>query len=186
MRSPPTAAMRAPLMRRGAASEVLVEGRLWIPATVPLVVGGEADTDATPATALGAVSTPATAFALLVPAVCAAARAPPPGDQTSTCHVPLEFLSKLDPEMWKRHTCGSLSGSSWPSPWSLMIFTVPLLPDGSAYAGVAPSMRSPRLARNAITPATIRMFLLRLSMKSWARALASSWTQGPLHIHGLR
>src|SRR2546421_338191 len=128
--------MRAPLMSSGAVSEVLVEGRLWIPATVPLVVGGVAGTDATPATALGA-------FALHVPAVCAAARALPPGDQTSMCHVPLEFLSKLDPEMWKRHTRGSLSGSSWPSPWSLMIFTVPLLPDGSAYAGVAASTRSP-------------------------------------------
>ena len=44
-------------MRRGAASEVLVEGRLWIPATVPLVVGGVAGTDATPASALGVVST---------------------------------------------------------------------------------------------------------------------------------
>ena len=62
-------------MRRGAASEVLVEGRLWIPATVPLVVGGEADTDATPATALGAVSTPATAFALLVAACSSFSRA---------------------------------------------------------------------------------------------------------------
>src|SRR5207302_3801652 len=60
---------------------------------------------------------------------------------------------------------------------------MPLLPDGSAYAGVAPSQRSARLAAIAMSPAALRISC-HLSWISF-QAIHVGTPQGSLHRCGL-
>src|SRR5882724_3753181 len=71
--------------------------------------------------------------------------------------VPLAPPSKLKPWMWNVQTCGSLACSGLLSPAPSWIFTSPLFPGGSAYAGLTASNRRASAAMSPRTPVDLRI-----------------------------
>src|SRR6266566_6974786 len=82
---------------------------------------------------------------------------PPVGDQPSMRQVPLAPPSKLKPWMWNMQTCGSFASTGLLSPAPSWIFTSPLFPGGSAYAGLTARNRSASAAMSPTTPVDLRM-----------------------------
>src|SRR6266567_11761 len=82
---------------------------------------------------------------------------PPVGDQPSMRQVPLAPPSKLKPWMWNVQTCGAFASTGLLSPAPSWIFTSPLFPGGSAYAGLTARNRSARAAMSPSTPVDLRM-----------------------------
>ena len=114
----------------------------------------------------------------------------PVGAHLSIRHQPVECESKLNPWMWKMHTCGSFRLMGSASPGSSWIFTVPLnpgalllLPPPVAAAGVAAvNTRRARPVMKVRTPDALRIdCLLRISAPPGSGAVGRTGRQARIH-----